>query len=211
VNILAFDTSTTACSVALLNTELTKVAPMQQGNLILPMIQQVLSEASLTIQDLDAIAYGCGPGSFTGIRIASSVAQGIGFAANCPIIPISSMAAMAQAAYLAHQWEHLLVGLDARMGQVYWAQYNIKQGQAELIGHEEVCAPTALNVPNNTGWYGVGDAWNVYADSLTSQYAPLAINPNELPTAKAILMLANSQFAAGHWVSASEALPIYLR
>src|SRR5690349_9145853 len=127
--ILAFDTSTSACTVALQNGDFVSVrhqlAPKQQAQLILPMINELLSSTSLTANELDAIAYGCGPGSFTGIRIASSVAQGIGFAINKPIIPVSSLAALAQTAFLEQQWTRLLVAVDARMGKIYWANYVI--------------------------------------------------------------------------------------
>jgi tRNA threonylcarbamoyladenosine biosynthesis protein TsaB len=218
VRLLAFDTSSPACSVALLDTakpageqilSLHKIMPMQQGKLILPMINTILSSSFLTLHDLDAIAYGRGPGSFTGIRIASSVAQGLGFATKFRLIPISSLAAIAQTAYLEQQWAYLLVALDARMGGVYWAQYKVNQlGLVELIGREEVSAPETVGMPENTNnWYGVGDGWEKY--NLGIQ--PKATNSKLLPTAQAILSLARVKFEQGEWVKANEAVPVYLR
>ena len=120
MKILAFDTSSNACSVALLNGSAVhssnKTLPMQQAKLILPMIHTLLDECSVGLEELDAIAFGCGPGSsFTGIRIATSVAQGLGFATQKRLISVSSLAALAQTAYLAHGKERVFVAVDARM------------------------------------------------------------------------------------------------
>src|SRR5579871_1229278 len=107
--ILAFDTSSQVCSVALLNGETItssyQIAPMQQAKLILPMIQKIIKAANITLDELDAIAYGCGPGSFTGMRVANSVAQGLGFAKHLPLIRISSLAILAQSALEEQKWE----------------------------------------------------------------------------------------------------------
>ena len=127
MKILAIETSSHACSVALLNEDKVKIShiisPMQQAKLILPMIDELLKSSALTLNDLDAIAYGCGPGGFTGVRIAASVAQGLGFAVKLPIIPISSLAVMAEAAFLERQWRKLLVAVDARADQIYWIEH----------------------------------------------------------------------------------------
>ena len=127
MKMLAFDTSAGACSVALLNNESVEishiVAPMQQAKLLLPHIQNLLNQAGLALKDLDAIAYGQGPGSFTGIRIAASVAQGLGYASGLPIVPVSSLAILAQTAFLEEKWDKCLVAVDARTEQVYWAHY----------------------------------------------------------------------------------------
>lgn len=224
MRLLAFDTSSPACSVALLDTTKPphdqissshKIMPMQQGRLILPMIQAILDASNLTLNDLDAIAYGCGPGSFTGIRIASSVAQGLGFTTKCHLIPISSLAAIAQTAYLEQQWACLLVALDARMGEVYWAQYKVNQmGHVELVGKEEVCLPGKVGVPeNDKDWYGIGDGWEKYGEIFSKHlgFLPKSTNPKQLPMARAILSLARLKFEQGTWVKASEAVPVYLR
>lgn len=218
MKILAFDTSTTACSIAVQNGDAVscvhKIAPMQQTSLILPMIQDILASNSLTLAQLDAIAYGCGPGSFTGIRIASSVAQGLGFAAQKPLIPISSLAALAQAALLEQQHSRVLVAVDARMNQIYWAMYEKNpQGNMQLIGQELLCKPDEIRIPNDKNWCGVGDAWGLYPNQLVEKlgFTPSPIDFAQLPTAQALLQLANIKFELGEWVAASAAIPVYLR
>jgi tRNA threonylcarbamoyladenosine biosynthesis protein TsaB len=222
VRILAFDTSSTACSVALLNSNkqggdrvisLQKIWPRQQAQLILPMILDLLNASSLILSQLDAIAFGCGPGSFTGVRIASNVAQGIGFAITLPIIRVSSLAAIAQAAYLERGWAKLLVCLDAHMGQVYWAMYQVNsRGHAELIGQERIVCLKDIPVLQEDGWYGVGEGWGVYLDVLTKQLErqPQQICPEQLPSAHAVAQLAKAKFENRDWVMAEEAIPAYL-
>ncbi len=221
MKILAFDTSTSACSVALQNGDLVsirhQIAPMQQAHLILPMIYELLSSCSLAPNELDAIAYGCGPGSFTGIRIASSVAQGIGFAIQKPIIPVSSLATLAQTAFLEQQWTKLLVAMDARMGKMYWASYVINpSGLAELIGDELTVNPAeglAMTAPNHDEpLYGIGNGWEIHKETLVKRlgFRPKAILATQLPQAKALLQLAQVKFEQGEWVAASQAIPVYL-
>lgn len=218
MKILAFDTSSTACSVAIQQGDtlscLHKIAPMQQTSLILPMIQEILTAASLTLTELDAIAYGCGPGSFTGIRIACSVAQGLGFAAQKPLIPISSLAALAQAALMERAYERVLVAVDARMGQLYWAMYEKNlQEHMQLTGEELLCKTNEICLPDNKNWCGVGDAWGIYQNQLVEKlgFTPSPIDCAQLPTAQALLQLARIPFEKDNWVSASAAIPVYLR
>lgn len=218
MKILAFDTSSSACSVAIQNgakVEIShKIAPMQQAKLILPMIHELLDMTTLTVDKLDAIIYGCGPGSFTGIRIATSVAQGLGFAADKPVIPVSSMAAIAQSAYLEHHCMKQMVAIDARMGQVYWALYKIGQHDCvELIGQEVVCDPNEIPMPEDSGWSATGDGWDIYKQCLEkrSGVKPDAIYSLQLPSALALLYLGRAKFERGEWVTASKAEPVYLR
>lgn len=217
MKILAFDTSSIACSVALLNgkeiTATHQVAPMQQAQLILPTIQALLSAASLTLDQLDAIAFGCGPGSFTGIRIASSVAQGLGFATQLPIIRISSLAALAQATYEEQQWDRLLIAVDAHMDHVYWAMYTVNTVDklVKLEGAEQTSLPEEVVLPPQGVWYGAGDGWQKYPDRLTQRlgYKP-QIAPAQRPTAQALIKLAAASFARGEWVTVADAVPDYL-
>jgi len=218
MKILAFDTSTTACSVAIQNGNqikcLDRVAPMQQAKLILPMINELLEASSLTLAHLDAIAYGCGPGSFTGIRIASSVAQGIGFATQKPIIKVSSLAALAQAAFLEQHCTKMLVAVDARMDQIYWASYEVRnKGSVELVNQEWLCRPENVCIPEMNDWCGVGDGWGIYAQALTSRsgFTLQSIYSSQLPSAQAILQLARVKYDKNEWITASEAIPVYLR
>lgn len=221
MRILAFDTSSAACSIGLLNGEEAnvqhRIEPRKQAQQILPMIRDLLNLHSLSFNQLDAVAYGCGPGSFTGIRIASSVAQAIGFASDLPIIRLSSLAVLAQAAYMEHGWTNLLTSIDARMGQIYWASYQTnQQGLVELVGHEDVYHPE--NIENNTGvltsdWSGVGDGWDKYEEKLIKHlgFRPKAINSAQLPNAGALLRLARIKFEHKEWLNPTQALPIYLR
>jgi len=218
MNLLAFDTSTTACSIAIQKGDEVRlshqIAPMQQARLILPVIQDLLNSVALTVNDLDAIVYGCGPGSFTGIRIASSVAQGIAFALNKPVVQISSLAAIAQSGLRDQHLNRMLVAVDARMDEIYWAAYEAnKQGYVELQGQEQVSKPEDVTLPAGDDWYGVGDGWLKYQDDLASRlgFRPHAIYPAVLPTAEDLLQLARIKLAQGEWVAAADAVPVYLR
>lgn len=222
MKLLAFDTSASACSVALLNKDHVishhQTAPMQQASLILPMIKQVLEEASLTFDQLDAIAYGYGPGSFTGIRLASSVAQGIGFVFSLPIFQISSLAAIAQAAFDEHGKHRILVALDARMQEIYWGEFEINdRGYAENLGQELLCNPKSVSIKDDfslSTCMGVGDAWAIYQEELVEAigFKPPIIHASQQPTANAILQLAKLKIELGEkGVSAIHAAPVYLR
>lgn len=218
MNLLALETSSNACSVALQAGEKVYashvVAPMQQTRQILPVIQSLLAQANLNLKDLNAIAFGCGPGSFTGVRVASSVTQALGFVEKIPIISISSLAAIAQAAWLEQQYSQCLVAVDARMNQVYWAAYKINEiGLAELQGEEQVCLPDEIKPIAKGEWSGVGDGWAKYEPVLTTKlgFEPIEINVNQLPSAEAVLTLAQKKFERGEWVEPAAALPVYLR
>ena len=215
MKILALDTSSTACSAALMVDDVIfshhEIAPMQQAQRILTVIEELLLSANSKINQLDAIAFGCGPGSFTGIRIAVSVAQGLAYAAGLPVIAVSSLAALAQSAYDDLGWKHLLVGVDARINEVYWGAYQV--GLDELVcsaGKEVVCSPQQITLPNMIDpWCGVGNAWDVYRDRLPFQ--PQQVDASRLPTALAVLKLAQAKYLKKEWVSAMEAAPVYLR
>jgi len=214
MKILALDTSSTACSVALLVDDkisfLHRILPLQQAQSILPMLEELLFMNKITLNQLNAISFGCGPGSFTGVRIATSVTQGLAYALQLPVIPISSLAALAQAAYQDLGWRKLLVGVDARIQEVYWGAYVVNdQGLVVLMGEEIVCPPEQVSLPKDKDWYGAGNAWQVYADQIA--YAPLEMDVTRLPMAVGILELAKVNYAKKEWVTAKEALPVYLR
>ena len=220
MKLLAFDTSTAACTVALVknNTEPCfehhQILPMQQGRLILPTIEALLAEAGIKLNELDAIAYGCGPGSFTGIRIASSVAQGLGLGASCPLIPISSLAALAQTVYMSKQWPNLLVAVNAHMGEIYWSSYQANDGIVQLVSKEAIASPSQVSQPTSAiNWHGVGDGWRIYRDTLIKSVGvePMAIDSEQLPMAKAILTLAINKYNNQEWVKPHDAVPVYLR
>jgi tRNA threonylcarbamoyladenosine biosynthesis protein TsaB len=218
MKILAIDTSANACSVALCVNEaifsLHEIAPMQQTKLILPMIDSLLQQARIKLTDLNALAFGCGPGSFTGSRIAASVIQGLAFACHLPLIKVSSLAGLAQAAYADLGWKKLCVASDARIKEVYWACYEIDQtGIAKLVGVETVCSPQSIPLPEGLGWYGVGNGWTIYDYELHSALPnkPVAIACDRQPMASGVLSIAQEHYRLNDFISLSQAIPVYLR
>lgn len=218
MNILALDTSTEACSAALLiGTEIRerfKLAPREHAKLVLPMVDSLLDEAGLRLSQLDAIAFARGPGSFTGLRIAAGVVQGLALGAALPVLPISTLAALAQGAYTDHGASRVLVALDARMNEVYWGVYQINgAGVMELYGAEEVCAPEHVTLPHDDKWQGVGSGWNEHGTALQVRCGTLVhtVAAERLPRARDIAPLACVAFQRGLSVSAERAMPVYLR
>lgn len=216
--LLALDTSTEACSCALfINGDIRdrfQLAPRIHTELILPMAEELLAEAGLTPNQLDGIAFGQGPGSFTGVRIACGIAQGIAFAAEIPVIPISTLATLAQAAYLDDGSDQVLVAMDARMKEVYWGRYVLDEtGIMRLQGEEIVCSPTKISIPTEGEWYGVGSGWSVYAEPLLQRLGKVveSYQGDRLPHASAMIPLALVMFREKQFVKASEVLPVYLR
>ncbi len=218
MKLLALDTATEACSAALLIDgewrERYVVAPRGHARLLLPMLDELLDEADLKPVQLDAIAFGRGPGSFTGVRIATSVAQGIAFAAELPVLPVSTLAALACAALQATTEKRILAAIDARMGEIYWAAYaRDATALPQLLGEELVAAALSVQVALDVPWYGVGSGWAAYEEELRAQFgaALSGLDNQALPHAAQIAQLAARDFAAGLAVSAEQALPVYLR
>lgn len=217
--ILAIDTSTPACSVALnidgVLLEDFRLAPRQHNELILPMIDQVLTQAELTLSQLDAIAFGRGPGSFTGLRIAAGVVQGLAYGANIPVVPVSTLAALALDAYQKYGEALWLTALDARMGEIYLAGYAIDMDSGKLNVQctlvERVVKPADLGALAER-YNGVGSGW-CYEEILSEKLPqlPAHIDVNAAPRAACIAELAGIQFAKGEFVSAYDAVPTYLR
>lgn len=219
MKLLALDTSHSACSLALLIDDdihtSHQVAPMQQAQLVLPQLEALLLAHNVKLTELDALAFGRGPGSFTGVRIAASVMQGLAFAADIPLIGISSLAATAQGAFDDLGWKKLMVGTDARIQEVYWGVYAVNvEGLVELVEHEIVCAPNAITVPTDADWYAIGNAWTEYQDAMLQRlyFQPLAIDTSRIPMASAVARLAKDKFDKQEWCKdAAESVPIYLR
>ena len=213
MKILAIETSSTACSLALLidDTITThhEIAPLQQAQIILPSINALLKSSDVSLPQLDAIAFGCGPGSFTGIRIAVSVAQGLGFGATLPLIPVSSLAALAQAAFDDLGWRKLLVAVDARINEVYWGMFEVQEGFVQLKNKECVSPPDKIQLPDSSDWYGVGNGWEIYRELIA--FHPVEIDAKRLPMASAVARLAKSKYEKGEYVSPAQAQPVYLR
>lgn len=213
MKILALETATEACSVALTVDGATqeRVAPGQQHSArILSMIDELLGDAGLRLQQLDALAFGRGPGLFTGLRIGTGVVQGLAFGADLPVVPVSSLAALAQ----GDEAVHVLAALDARMSQVYWAAYerNI-EGLVEQVGSESVVAPADVPLPPAHVWVGVGSGWDRYADALAARLGSQLERWRSgcYPRASDVARLAAVGFERGQAVSAEQALPVYIR
>ncbi|MFJ4157382.1 tRNA (adenosine(37)-N6)-threonylcarbamoyltransferase complex dimerization subunit type 1 TsaB [Pseudomonas sp. NPDC089752] len=213
--LLALDTATEACSVALLHdgkvTSHYEVIPRLHAQKLLPMIKQLLGDSGVALTALDAIAFGRGPGAFTGVRIAIGVVQGLAFALERPVLPVSNLAALAQGALREHGVEQVAAAIDARMDEVYWGCYRAVAGEMRLQGQEAVLPPERVALPDGSSsgdWYGAGTGWG-YAERLAVQAT--ASNPAALPNALDILSLANFAWARGEAIAAEQAQPVYLR
>jgi tRNA threonylcarbamoyladenosine biosynthesis protein TsaB len=216
MKILAIDTATEACSAAVLSG--TKMAMRYveaergSGERILRMVDEVLAECRLGLRELDAIAFGRGPGGFTGVRLAASVAQGLAFGSGLPVVPISDLRAVAQLVLDQEvDARTVLVCNDARMQEVYSAVYERgPTGLAMLIGSERVMKPSSVEpVP---GAHGAGHGFRAYPE-LAERLRPSlqAIHPAVLPRAGEIANLAVIEVAAGRVLPPEQALPVYIR
>ena len=229
MKLLAVETSTEACSAALyidgIVTERFELTPKEHTRLILPMIDSLLADAGLKPQQLDALAFGRGPGSFTGVRIATGVIQGIAFGADLPVVPVSALAAIAQDFFdnnKAQGERHkaklatfnvAFTAMDARMGEIFWGVYQRdEQGFAKLIGKESVTPAVAVEFPDLNG-VGVGSGWGVYSQELMTRLAGRVsyYETDLLPRASVIARLGARGFEQGLAVAVEQAMPVYLR
>jgi tRNA threonylcarbamoyladenosine biosynthesis protein TsaB len=215
MNLLAIETSTESCSVALSrNGELisrSELAPRRHAELLLPMCDDVLAEAGIARHQLDAIAVGRGPGAFTGVRLAISAAQGMALALDLPVIPVSSLAALALDAPMdAHP---ILAVIDARMGEIYAGAFERgRDGLVNLIGAETVGSAALLSLPRSGPWNVIGTGWDSYRDALLARMDPPAsADGQRYPQASAVAKLAARELASGHGLAPEFAMPTYLR
>lgn len=216
MNLIAIETATESCSAALSCDgrviERSEIAPRRHAELILPMIESLLAEAGMSRRQLDAIAVGRGPGAFTGVRLGISVAQGLALGLDVPVLPVSSLAALAQDA--PHGTAAILAVIDARMGEVYAGAFRrASNGRVAAIDEESVARADALIVPQSTQWSIVGSGWDTYRDALAARlpHAPVFADGARYPQASAVAHLAAPRIRAGEGVSPEHALPVYLR
>ncbi len=215
MNLLAIETATETVSVALdLNGEVLERyqhAPRQHAELLLPWVEQLLAEAEISFASLDAIAFSRGPGSFTSLRIGIGVVQGLAWASDLPVIPVSSLAATAQTAF-NEGIKSALVALDARMNEVFTGTFEANRNGIMIpAGEEKVCAPEDVIVPAGSETYGIGIGFDRYEalDSLSGQLA--GIRSDVWPKASSVLKLAQDWWLSHEALPAEQAQPVYLR
>lgn len=219
VKILALDTATENCSVALLVDDKvyvrSEVAPRDHTKKILPMVDEVLKEAGLTLAELDALAYGRGPGSFTGVRIGIGIAQGLAFGADLPMIGVSTLEAMAQGVYRKHDQSHVATAIDARMNEVYWGRFTRQEDGTWLTVDSECVTPPQQVADNSQAdeqvWFTAGTGWDAYPEQLNGLQFNTQKSDVLFPDAEDIVQLAKFELAKGNAVDVEEASPVYLR
>lgn len=218
MKLLAIETCSDACSAALLidgeiNSEFQR-APQKHSELILPMCERLLASAQLDRSQLDVIAFSRGPGSFTGVRIGTSVAQGMAFALDLPVVPVSTLAVVAQHAFRLTNEQTILVLMDARMREVYAGLYQLNELRvmAPLV-HESLCTPEDVAKLVTVDAFGAGNAWQEYQTQLDAKNiaALTGWRDDILPHAHDVAVLGQVDFLAGKGLAAEHALPVYLR
>jgi len=215
MKLLALDTATDACSVALYVdgsiVQRHEVAPQRHTQLLLPMVRALCAEAGLTPADFDAIALGIGPGAFTGVRVAASVAQGLAYAHALPVVEVSTLAAIAQGGFRVTGAPAWLATLDARRQELYWAHYRIDGGLAVATTAEHVSPAAAVRLPDATGWQPAGTGWPAYAPTMGAAWPDFGTPALLLPEARDVALLGAALFAAGRGIAAGKVAPTYLR
>jgi tRNA threonylcarbamoyladenosine biosynthesis protein TsaB len=218
MKLLAIETSSEACSVALsVGGDLLEVhehAPLRHAELLLPAVSRLLAEAGLAVSELDAIAFGRGPGSFTSLRIGIGVVQGLAWAAGLPVVPCSSLAAVAQeAADRAGAGSgRVCVAVDARMQEVFCAEFERVPGDlVQLVGEERVCAPDTLGVTAAVSYIAAGNGFARYPELQRLREAATACYDDLWPRASVIARLALHWLADHEPLPAAQAQPVYIR
>lgn len=212
--ILAIETSSELASCALLDGE--RVAWRESSGVrthsqsVLPMVQELLAEAGMRLADCDAVAFGAGPGSFTGVRTACGVAQGLAFGAGLPVLPLVTLEAMAQACRERTGATDVLAVLDARMGEVYWAQYRYDNGW-QLVCEPALGAPDTVAPQPAQGLAACGNGFAAYPEAFAGRAFATAALTDVVPHARELAQLAARALAAGQAVDAAHAQPLYLR
>ena len=217
MKLLAFETATEACSVAVyVDGEVSErfdLAPRRHAELALPWADEVLAEAGIAKSQLDAIAVGRGPGAFTGVRLAIAVAQGIALALDRPVLPVSTLAALAMRADAGADGDRILASIDARMGEVYLGAFSRRGDDLVALDDEVVVKPDDAKIPEGDSWHGVGTGFAAAGAALSLRlHGRLAtVDAAALPHAADVARLAALAFARGEAVAAERIEPAYLR
>lgn len=223
MKILAIDTATEACSAALYCsgtiTVRHQITSRKHSELILTMVDELLNQSAMPLTQIDALAFGCGPGTFTGVRLAAAVTQGLSISANCPVLPVSTLAALAQGA--VSKSKHVACAIDARMDAVYWALYVANDNDVmQLLGKETVCKPELIDLSDidsfsqSKCWLGIGSGWRNYTTRLTDKMGKYlsGVSTDNRPSAESVCILAVDAYKCGATLLDPEmALPVYLR
>lgn len=219
--LLALDASSSACSAALLRQDAGhsecvarfEMTPREHTRRLLPMVDEVLAAAQVPSSQLDAIAYGRGPGSFTGLRIAAGAAQGLAFGLDRPLLGISTLEALALQAHRRYHLRHVVTALDARMGEVYVATWHCLNDTLRRQSDEAVLAPEEVILPDDeTDWVGVGSGFTLWEQFSTPLQAAMTHHLTDLESrAEEMAWLAARDFAAGLGQPAHAVQPVYLR
>jgi len=214
--ILALDTTTEACSVALGQDGVVARRwlrlPRGHSSRILPLVEEVLGEAGWSRSQIDVIAFCRGPGSFTGVRIAAGVVQGLALGLDRPVVPLSTLRTIAQGAMDVGPGTAVAAAIDARMGEVYFGAFvRGDGGLAEAVTEEVVCAPEAVRLPKPDAgpWYGAGTGFTAYPGLLADRLA--GVDPDRLPDVADVIAIARAETEAGRAMPAEAATPVYLR
>lgn len=213
MKLLVLDTSTEWCSAALwLGGQVIArrtLAEQRHSSLLLPMVDALLADAGVGLRQLDGIAYGAGPGSFTGLRIACAVTQGLALGADLPVVGVSTLESLAEQAGAPR----VLTVLDARMAEVYWAAYERSDDRWRTVSAPQLALPESVHVPAGEGWVGAGNGFAVLGEVLRPQLAVRLqrVEDTLMPDAAAMAPLAAAAFARGEAGDAALAAPIYLR
>ncbi len=217
MNLLALETATRRLSVALLTdrgiVEKSEDHPNGGSERVLPWIAQLLAEQDLSPGRLDVVAFGAGPGGFTGLRLACGIAQGLAWGLDIPVVPVGSLDALALAARDAGAGDRVFACLDARMDEVYSAAFEFRQGAPVAVMAAAVSSPGAVPLPPGDGWVGCGDGFSAWPKALADRLAEgiARILPGVLPSAAAVARLALSRVVAGEVLQAAAAAPLYVR
>jgi tRNA threonylcarbamoyladenosine biosynthesis protein TsaB len=215
VNLLAIETATAACSVALLTARgvFTRhvVAPREHTALVFDMLDACLAEAAIGVDAVEAVAFGHGPGAFTGVRIAATLAQGIALPRALPVIAVSSLATLAEGARRRGHRGRVVAALDARREEIYAATFAVTDGGLRRLSDDAVLAPEDLLLPGGADWLAAGNAWDVYAARFAAAVLAVPRAADDLPMAVDVATLARHELAAGHAGHAGAARPLYLR
>lgn len=218
MKLLALDTATDACSASVYLDgnvhDCYELAPRRHAQRLLSMIQTVMGEAGIGLHDLSAVAFGRGPGSFTGVRIAASTAQAIGLGAGLPVVAVSSLQTLAQTAFRLHGATKCAAAFDARMDEVYYGAFRVDtDGFAQPVVAERLCRPEDVPPLDNTAWRGAGTGWEVYEARLRMRLGDRVteVLAGVYPQAHDVAVLGVKAYERGEASSAEAALPVYLR